>query len=69
MKKTQKYSLTQHHHTLLFNYFHETSKVQLISSQSFKLSLFESIGLASNGFVQKDEFLMELQTWVHFMEL
>jgi hypothetical protein len=28
----------------------------LISSQSFKLSLFESIGLVGNGFVQKEEF-------------
>ncbi len=32
MNKTQKYSLTQHHHTWLLKYFHETSKAQLISN-------------------------------------
>jgi len=31
--------------------------------------LFESIGLVGNGFVQKKKLLMELQTWVDFMEL
>jgi hypothetical protein len=69
MSKTHKYNLTRHHHTWLFKYFHETSKARLISSQSFKLSWFESIGLVGNGFVKNKKFLMELQTWVDFMEL
>jgi hypothetical protein len=41
----------------------------LISSQNFKLSWFETIGLVGNGFVRKKKLLMELQTWVDFMEL
>ncbi len=69
MNNTRKYNLTQHHHTWLFKYFHETSKAWLISRQSFKVSWFESIGLAGNGFVPKKNLLMELQTWVDFMEL
>jgi len=69
MSKTHKYSLTQHHHTWLPKYFHEVSKAVLISSLSFKLNWFESIGLDSNGFVWIEEFLMEFQTWVDFMEL
>jgi hypothetical protein len=65
----KEYNLTQHHHTWLFKYFHDASKARLISSQSFKLNWFESIGLVDNGFVWKEKFLMELQTWVDFMEL
>jgi hypothetical protein len=44
-------------------------QARLILSQSFKLSWFESIGLVSNGFFSREKFLMELQTWVDFMEL
>jgi hypothetical protein len=69
MNKKLEYSVTQHHHTWLLKYFHEAFKAWLISSQSFKFSWFESIGLVSNGFVRKEIFLMELQTWVDFMEL
>jgi len=69
MNKTQKYSLTQHHHTWLLKYFHEASKAWLISSQNFKFSWFESIGLVGNGFVWREELLKELQTWVDFMKL
>jgi len=69
MNKTQKYSVTQHHHTWLLKYFHEASKAWLILSQNFKFGWFESIGLVGNGFVWREEFLMELQTWVDFMKL
>jgi hypothetical protein len=69
MNNTQKSSLMQHHQTWLFKYFHEASKARLISSQSFKVSWFESIGFVGNGFVWKEKFLMELQTWVDFMEV
>jgi hypothetical protein len=64
MNKRQKYNLTQTHHTRLLKYFHEISKAWLISSHNLKFSWFELIGLSSNGFVSKEEFLMELSTYL-----